>query len=124
MSLVDTRGIAKLPAHDGKEETWGEFEFKFTNYAHLLGWGELIDDYLQQAGDTVVPMARLGELGRNTSRTLFAALAMALSGRSLGILRLVADNHGLEAWRQLKQEYEPHSGNRVAGMLRAILNPQ
>eukprot|EP00971_Amphidinium_carterae_P225627 4474670-Amphidinium_carterae.1 len=31
--------------------------------------------------------------------------------------------HGLRAWKELKGEYEPKSGNRVAGILRAILNP-
>ena len=42
-----------------------------------------------------------------------------LEGKALGIIvQLVAKGEGLEAWRQLKLEYEGKSGNRQAALLR------
>ena len=47
---------------------------------------------------------------------------MKLDGKALGIVRLVGKGEKLEAWRQLKLEYEGKSGNRQAALLRGILN--
>ena len=47
-----------------------------------------------------------------------------LEGKALGIGQLVNKGDGLEAWRQLKLEYEGKSGNRQAALLRGILNPR
>ena len=47
-----------------------------------------------------------------------------LDGKALGIVQLVGKGEGLEAWRQLKLEYERKSGNRHAALLRGILNPR
>eukprot|EP00971_Amphidinium_carterae_P218952 4346110-Amphidinium_carterae.1 len=66
-------------------------------------------------------MDALGAGVQTISRNLYAILAQVLNGRSLSLLRLV--QHGLRAWKELKLEYEPRSGNRVTGVLRAILNP-
>ena len=44
--------------------------------------------------------------------------------KALGIGQLVGKGEGLEAWRQLKLEYEGKSGNRQAALLRGILNPR
>ena len=32
--------------------------------------------------------------------------------------------HGLKAWKELKDEFEPQSGNRAAAVLKAVLKPQ
>ena len=48
---------------------------------------------------------------------------MKLEGKALGIVQLVGKGEGVEAWRQLKLEYEGKSGNRQAAMLQGILNP-
>ena len=45
-------------------------------------------------------------------------------GKALGIVQLVGKGEGLEAWRQLKVEYEGKSGNRQAALLRRLLNPR
>eukprot|EP00971_Amphidinium_carterae_P213000 4227502-Amphidinium_carterae.1 len=66
----------------------------------------------------------MSEEGRQVTRSLYAILAQVLSGRSLSLLRLIPDQNGLRAWKELKSEFEPQSGNRVAGVLRALLNPQ
>ena len=49
---------------------------------------------------------------------------MKLEGKALGFVQLVSKGEGLEAWRQLKLEYEGKSGNRQAALLRGILNPR
>ena len=40
------------------------------------------------------------------SRQLYAILVVKLDGKALGIVQLVGKGEGLEAWRQLKLEYE------------------
>ena len=47
-----------------------------------------------------------------------------LEGKALGIAQLVNKGEGLEAWRQLKLEYDGKSGNRQPALLRGILNPR
>ena len=61
---------------------------------------------------------------QSISRQLYAILVVKLEGKALGIVQLVAKGEGLEAWRQLKLEYEGKSGNRRAALLRGILNPR
>ena len=58
------------------------------------------------------------------SRQLYAILVVKLERKVLGIVQLVGKGEGLEAWRQLKLEYEGKSGNRQAALLRSILNPR
>ena len=58
------------------------------------------------------------------SRQLYAILVVKLEGKALGIVQLVNKGEGLEAWRQLKLEYESKSGSRQAALLRGILNPR
>ena len=47
-----------------------------------------------------------------------------LERKALGIVQLVNKGEGLEAWRQLKLEFEGKSGNRQVALLRGILNPR
>ena len=55
---------------------------------------------------------------------MYAILVVKLEGKALGIVQLIDKGEGLEAWRQLKLEYEGKSGNRQAALLRGILNPR
>ena len=48
----------------------------------------------------------------------YAILVVKLDGKALGIFQLMKKREGLEAWRQLKLEYEGKSGNRQAALLR------
>ena len=45
-------------------------------------------------------------------------------GEALALVSLVPESHGFEAWRVLKDEYEGKGGNRMAALLRGILNPR
>ena len=58
------------------------------------------------------------------SRQLYANLVVKLDGKALGIVQVVGKGERLEAWCQLKLEYEGKSGNRQAALLRGILNPR
>ena len=58
------------------------------------------------------------------SRQVYAVLVVKLEGKAPGIVQLVNKGEGLEAWRQLKLEYEGKSGNRQAALMRGILNPR
>ena len=44
------------------------------------------------------------------SGQLYATLVVKLEGKALAIVQLVGKGEGLEAWRQLKLEYEGKSG--------------
>ena len=62
------------------------------------------------------------------SRQLYAILVVKLDGKAPGIVQLFGKGEGggrrLEAWRQLKLQYEGKSGNRQTALLRGILNPR
>ena len=58
------------------------------------------------------------------SRQLYANLVVKHDGKALGIVQLVGKGEGLEAWCQLKLEYEGKTGNRQAALCRGILNPR
>ena len=66
--------------------------------------------------------ATLSDAAKVISRNLYAILQLNVSGKALGVLRLIPKGHGLEAWRQLSLEYAPEIGGRHASLLRSILN--
>ena len=51
------------------------------------------------------------ELSSKVSQILRVVKAQQPKGKALGIVQLVNKGEGLEAWRQLKLEYEGKSGN-------------
>ena len=55
---------------------------------------------------------------------LYAILVVKLEGKAPGIVQLVNKGEGLEAWRQLKLEYEGKAENKQAALLRGNLNPR
>ncbi|CAK0865232.1 unnamed protein product [Prorocentrum cordatum] len=66
---------------------------------------------------------QLDERARQVSQRLWHLLITYCEGKAMGVVKL-SRKSGLEAWRQLKNEYESRSGNRWTAMLRFILNPQ
>ena len=55
------------------------------------------------------------------SRTLYALLATLTTGRSLRLVRRVANRNGFEAWRQQVAENAPKTACRRLAMLQAVL---
>ena len=70
-----------------------------------------------------VPRAALLREAEARGRFLYGLLVGLCSGRALGIIRLVPEGHGLEAWRKLVLEYEPRLATRHCAMLTAVLTP-
>ena len=85
-------------------------------------WGRRLD----AAATSTLPIVNttLKAEVQTISRQMYAILVIKLEGKALGIVQLVNKGEGLEAWRQLKLEYEGKSGNRQAALLRGILNPK
>ena len=122
VSVIDTRGVFKLIPYSGDDEQWPQWVLKFEAWSELVGCGQNLD----VASQSTHPIANstLQVEVQSISRPLYAILVVKLEGKALGIVQLVAKGVGLEAWRQLKLEYEGKSGNRQAALLRRILNPR
>ena len=73
---------------------------------------------------TEVSLQGVEQLVTETARALFSLLVAKCEGKAFGIVQLCPKGNGLEAWSRLKDEYEGRSGNRLAAMLRGILNPR
>ena len=73
---------------------------------------------------TEVSLQSVEQTVTETARALFSLLVAKCEGKAFGIVQLGPKGNGLEAWRRLKDAYEGRSGNRLAAMLRGILNPR
>ena len=89
---------------------------KFEAWSELVGWGQNLD-VAAQSTHPIVNSTLQPEV-QSISRQLYAILVLKLEGKVLGIVHLVPKGEGLEAWRQVKLEYEGKSGNRQAALLR------
>ena len=98
------------------------WSLKFEAFTSLLGW----DDAMTTAAmhGTEVSLQGVEQAVTETARALFSLLVAKCEGKAFGIVQLCPKGNGLEAWRRLKDEYEGRSGNRLAAMLRGILNPR
>ena len=104
------------------DERRSQWVLKFEAWSELVGWGRQLD----AAAASTLPIVNttLEAEVQTISRQMYAILMVKLEGKALGIVQLVNKGEGLEAWRQLKLEYEGKSGNRQAALLREILNPR
>ena len=121
-SVMDTRRVFKLVPCSGEDEQWPQWVLKFEVWSALVGWGRQLDPASQCAHAIV--NTTLEKAVQTNSTQLYAILVVKLERKALGIVQLVGKGDGLEAWRQLKLEYEGKSGNRQAALLRGILNPR
>merc|ERR1712194_294863 len=64
----------------------------------------------------------MGGIGR-WARQAYYQLAMTCRGTSLGLVKSVERNNGIEAWRRLFNRYEPDAGPRLQQMMARILQP-
>ena len=119
--LLDLKGVARPPAYDGKAAGWQEWKFRICSVCDLLGLGVLMEQ--AQIYPTVISYGAMDDALQQRARFLYSMFVQILSGRALGVLRLVQQHNGFEAWRQLVLEYEPDSPIRVAAMLRALMSP-
>ena len=122
VSVIDRREKIKLAPLSGADEHWPQWVLKFEAWSELVGWGRQLD--AAAASTLPIVTTTLETEVQTISRQLYAILVVKLEGKALGIVQLVNKGEGLEAWRQLKLEYEGKPGNRQAELLRGILNPR
>ena len=120
--LIDTRGEFKVGYFDGNDEHWVHWSLKFEAFTSLLGWEDAMTTAAMHG--TEVSLQGVEQTVTETARALFSLLVAKCEGKAFGIVQLCPKGNGLEAWRRLKDEYEGRSGNRLAAMLRGILNPR
>jgi hypothetical protein len=120
--LTEVKGLKEPPCHDGRDHTWAEFDFKFVSWCGLLG----LDDLLVAASNhkSEIQMTALEAPVRQQSKTLFYIMTQVLQGKSLAIVRNVADRNGLEAYRQLKMEYQPDAIERHLAVYGGLMVPK
>ena len=82
-------------------------------WSELVGWGRQLD----AAAASTLPIV-------NTTLEAEVQTISRQLGKALGIVQLVNKSERLEAWRQLKLEYEGKFVNRQAALLRGFLNPR
>ena len=79
----------------------------------LLGWSR---------EGNITGSQRLEEEDRAASARLYWMMLMICKGAALNIVFLAGDNGGLEAWRLLREKYEPKMRTRYAGQMMSILS--
>jgi hypothetical protein len=120
--LVDRRVVQKPPRFDGAEARWLEWSFVFQNFMCI--YSPEIAAWITMAGnigDTEIPFSDMGGRQQEGAVLLYGLLAQLLGGRALRQLMVVPDRNGLEAWRRLRNHYEPRIGARYVGALQNIL---
>ena len=122
--LLDTRGFAKPSGFSGQDGDWVSLQFTFLSYCGLLD-----DDYENYLDFVAAHPSQLvqGTFGADQatlSKQLYHMLVMLCSqGRAVTIMMNVERHNGYEAWRRLKQEYEPNLPGRWATMLSSLISP-
>ena len=120
---VDTRLLEKPGDFSGAQEAWRDWSTVFKVYAGAAvpRLQKLMDD----AAKAAAPISNatiLEDDDRAASAQLYWMMLMIYKGAALNIVFLVGDSEGLEAWRQLTEQYEPKMRTLFAGQLMSILS--
>ena len=121
--IVDKRSLHIKPCkYKGNENEWATWRFVFRNFIMLVASDLIVYmDHAEELEEEIDADA-LGEIAKTAASRIYAILAQFLEGPPLRQLMLVKKSNGLEAWRLLRQRYEPRSGQRSLGALQAVLN--
>ena len=122
IQLIDTRAEFKVANFSGEDSEWHQWSVKSRSYFALLNWEDLIT--AAEAETAVIPMSVLGPQAAAVAKQLHAWLISRCGGKALSLVLQSPNYNGLESWRRLCAEYEPHIGGRFAAMLRSLLNPK
>jgi hypothetical protein len=120
--IVDKRIIQKPSKFSGKDDEWMMWCFVFENYVDLAypKAAEALARVDETPLDREIAFSSLGEEFHAPAKWLYALLAQTLTGTALKGLMIVKDKNGAEAWRMLKNKYEPRSGSRALGALMKV----
>eukprot|EP00971_Amphidinium_carterae_P301320 5986447-Amphidinium_carterae.1 len=69
-------------------------------------------------------MTELGLERENLARQFYLALSLQVTGEALVKVQNVRDRNGLEAWRRLRDEYEPRTKGQQRHRLTKLLRPE
>jgi len=95
----------------GERNAWSDWSLKFKSYTGALRQGD-VGRWLKHVDTNRNDSARIEVLGegvRGSSALLHSALIATCQGVALTIVRRAGDQEGLEAFRLLLTNYEPHS---------------
>ena len=123
VNLANCKGYIKLEVCSGREEDWPAFAVRASALFALMGWDELVDAVEAADAATSVFNADIGDEAKQVSKAFHAVLTCRMQKKALGVVTLAGKHEGFQAWRMLRQEYEPSVGNRYAAMLSSLLNP-
>ncbi len=122
-AIVDMKSLGKPGIFSGEEGHWRSWSFVFL--AFTAACSARLQPEMQQAGTAANPIINdtLPVKMQRRSRTLYYMLVLQVKGKALEICRSVVAGHGYDAWRRLRQEYEPDAAGRHMGMLMSIITP-
>ncbi len=119
--LLDTRSDAKLDNFNAKRESIENWAFMFESYAHLMGWGVLVDAATVE--QQLVTDVGLPADARAINHDLYFLLASKVRGPAAAVVKLMDRGSGLEATRRLYKEYRSGLAENHASLLSQILTP-
>ena len=108
----------------GERIGWQDWALKFKSYTGAMKSGEVgrwIARVEENRDDKAV-VGTLGEASRAVATLLYSALIATCQGIALTIVRRAGDTEGLEAWRMLLHNYEPHSRQTTVMKLIELLS--
>ena len=96
---------------------WSDFAFAFKPWLCFADTAFTADlDFVEEHSDVAVTYKDTaeGKASEQRSKKLYAILSEILRNRPLRLLKQVADNNGLEVWRQLHSLYTIYPKDAVA----------
>ena len=115
-TLLSPREIRSWDVFDGAETNWQSWSFATASALADLEWGPLLDAAKQQRAP--IDGAALAPDVVRVSTNLYSLLAQKTRGKAQTVVRLLeGQRNGLEAWRQLWEEYSPLGPRTVARLV-------
>ena len=128
--MVDTRVLGKPSSFSGDDEDpkqpWAQWSFVARAYFTAIDvrMGALLSAASAQSeAATSIDNTTLSIDHQQLSTTLYYALCLLCKDSALGVIKMVAEGHGFEAWRRLSHAYAPKVAARFQSMMEQVLYP-
>ena len=122
-SLVSAADTRRCDLFGGSGNSWLPWSFAACTALQELEWGDLL--VADQNATQPVSDTHGAEL-RQVSRNACSLRSQKTRGKAQTLVRLIgpSDANGLEAWRQLWQEFQPHGQEPEHASLSAVIQPK
>ena len=117
----DPQSLGKPTGFSGNDEDWQTWSIKFESWCGLQGLEASMEAAAAMSSEII--LSSLGTSAMTQARQLYHILITLCEGKALSEVMMAEKYNGLEAWRKLKNLYEPDVGSRWVSMLKGILNP-